>query len=229
MRQIRDLSDERNHYHCVHCGRVTDSKDHIPSKIFLDEPYSENLPVVRACRACNTGFSLDEEYVACAIDCAKAGTVDKDKIARPKIKNVLSKKDKLRYALEKSIVSDSSDHTVFHMNSERLLKVVLKLARGHALYELGIPHFETPIHSAYQLLSEMNDSLRIRYESLPELDIFPEVGSRVMERLLSIDNSVFPDWIIVQEGQYRYCVYQAGLDVVRFIISEYLACEVAWE
>lgn len=47
---------------CVYCGGEPSTRDHVPSKVFLDEPYPENnLPVVPACETCNNSFSLDEE------------------------------------------------------------------------------------------------------------------------------------------------------------------------
>ena len=62
-----------------------ETKDHVPSKILLDEPYPEHLPVVPACQICNRGFSSDEAYVACLIESAKWGTTEIDQIKREKI------------------------------------------------------------------------------------------------------------------------------------------------
>lgn len=50
---------------CVYCGRVPDTGYHSPSKVALDAPYPENLPVVEACVGCNPSFSLDKQYLAC--------------------------------------------------------------------------------------------------------------------------------------------------------------------
>jgi hypothetical protein len=36
-------------------------------------------------------------------------------------------------------------------------------------------------------------------------------------------------WIEVQPEQYRYFVVAEGPVMVRFVVSEYLACEVIWE
>ena len=40
------------------------SRDHVPSKVLLRQPYPENLPVVEICSRCNSGFAKEEEYVA---------------------------------------------------------------------------------------------------------------------------------------------------------------------
>jgi hypothetical protein len=38
------------------------------------------------------------------------------------------------------------------------------------------------------------------------------------------------DWVDVQEGRYRYHAADYGDEVrIKIVISEYLACEVAWE
>ena len=40
---------------------------------------------------------------------------------------------------------------------------------------------------------------------------------------------VVNDWVDVQEGNYRYlAIDDAGGLVIRIVIAEYLACEVAW-
>jgi len=59
---------------CVYCGGAEPStRDHVPPKVFLDEPYPPGLPVVGACEGCNLGFSLDEQYLACLIGCVMCG------------------------------------------------------------------------------------------------------------------------------------------------------------
>lgn len=77
---------------CSYCGvNYPDTKDHVPSKILLDEPYPENLPVVPCCSKCNSSFSLDEEYVACLLECAIHGTKSIENLIR--IKNFLCRKE----------------------------------------------------------------------------------------------------------------------------------------
>jgi hypothetical protein len=57
MRQIKTFSDKRHEAFCVYCGNAPDTDDHVPSKVLLDKPYPDQLPVVNACRSCNQGFS----------------------------------------------------------------------------------------------------------------------------------------------------------------------------
>ena len=104
MDQLRDYSDERLRCFCVHCGGSTGTRDHVPSKVLLDEPYPENLPSVPACSQCNSSFSLDEEYVACLIECILAGSTDPTRINRMRIRDILKKRPALTSRLQQSLV-----------------------------------------------------------------------------------------------------------------------------
>lgn len=67
---------------------------------------------------------------------------------------------------------------------------------------------------------------------------FGEVGSRGSQRMLVTQISygdstvamMVNDWIDVQEGYYRHlAIEDQGEIVIRIVIAEYLACEVAWK
>ena len=64
--------------------------------------------------------------------------------------------------------------------------------------------------------------------ALCTLDIWPEVGSRAMQRLVVAGEQLYNEsWIEVQEGRYRYCVrLENDVIEVRMVFSEYLACIV---
>jgi len=38
---------------CIYCQEQATTREHVPSKVFLDEPYSDQLQVVPACSRCN--------------------------------------------------------------------------------------------------------------------------------------------------------------------------------
>lgn len=78
MEQLRSFGDTRQLSFCAYCGGSTESRDHVPSPVLLDEPYPDNLPVVGACVDCNQSFSIDEEYIACAIDSARIRASNSD-------------------------------------------------------------------------------------------------------------------------------------------------------
>ena len=97
--QYREIphSDDRLDEFCLYCGiRNPDTDDHVPSKVLLDEPFPDHLHLVRACLECNNGFSFDEEYFACLIECIICGTTDIEKLNRERIKSILTRKTNLK-------------------------------------------------------------------------------------------------------------------------------------
>ena len=77
----------------------------------------------------------------------------------------------------------------------------------------------------------MTATQRDDFEGLSDvgsLALWPEVGSRMMTRLATGEDMA-GQWVVVQEGIYRYSVQQAGGLRVRSVLSEYLATEVQWE
>lgn len=227
MKQLPNYGDRRTLAFCAFCGSETGTRDHCPSRVFLDEPYPENLPIVPACFACNSGFSEDEEYFACLLSCVIAGSTDPEAIHREKTKRILKEKPFLRARIEQTrSVLDGT--TIFTPECKRVSAIVTKLAQGHALYELNESYAHSPDEVNYLPLALMNSEQRESFETPVSADVWPEVGSRAMQRLLiGID---FRDgWLDVQPGRYRYHTsYSNGVDV-RIVIHEYLACHVHWE
>jgi hypothetical protein len=230
MRQVPDYGDVRNKGFCVHCGAADETSDHVPAKVFLDEPFPENLPVSPSCFRCNNTLSLDEEYLACLLECVIAGGVDPDKIERPKVARSLTRNHRLAERLKKARNS-FGDRVIWDFEAERVRKVLLKLARGHAAYELNEPQIAAPDIFSFKPLIAMTSSERDGFEGKTEARLapWPEVGSRAMNRLLIVGSDAYEEnWLVVQEGRYRYRTSQDEGLLVSFVIREYLACEVAW-
>jgi hypothetical protein len=242
--QLTPFSDPRLRQSCVYCGGPTGTRDHVPSKVFLDEPYPENLPVVFACERCNAGFSLDEEYVACVIDSVLAARADACEARRHRIARILREKVALREMIGRAR-QESSAGASFVVDVARVRSVLLKLARGHAAYELD----ERPVREpalAWAPLASVDADSRRAFETPPHSSVYPEVGCRAMQRMAVISVRlasltdpgdtlehrflVDPGWIEVQQGRYRYLAMldDSGSVVVRFVLSEYLACEAIW-
>lgn len=229
MKQIPNCGDERTLSFCAFCGGETGTKDHCPSKVFLDEPYPENLPEVLACRKCNLSFSLHEEYVACLVSCAIAGSTDPELSPRPKTNRILRDKPKLRAMLEQAR-SQTDGKTSFIPDHGRVSSVFVKLAQGHALYELHELCARPPdelFFSPLELLSRRDAS---RFEASADAAVWPEAGSRALQRLVTTGSgAVHFNWISVQPGRYRYCA-SAGIGIeIRIVINEYLACFAMWK
>lgn len=229
MRQLKTFGDSKTLSYCTFCGAVPETKDHCPSKIFLDEPYPENLPVVQSCIKCNNGFSIDEEYVACLIFCAIDGTTKPDKISRPKIRRILEKKSLLLKRIEQQSKKLPDTTLVFEPEVSRLQKVIIKLARGHALHEIHEHCIQEPDVIKVNPVAEFSSNEWRDFANPEQLSALPEVGSRAMQRLRIQDDLYFLDWIYAQPDVYSYHVSQNHAVEVRILLQNYLACYVRWD
>lgn len=236
MDHIEEFVDERQKIWCVHCGglsgAVETNRDHVPSKSLLIKPLPENLPVIQVCKSCNESFSLDEEYLVCFLSCLISGTTNPKNQLIPQAKKILEHAEGLRKRIKKGKVEQGhlfeESQIVWHAEIERINRVVLKNARGHAFYEYGEPMLENPTLVSTIYLAHLSDEKRNNYETLPSNNVFPEIGSRMMTRVLT-GQDMINGWVVVQEGVYRYAVVQEGKMLVRSVLFETLATEVFWE
>lgn len=235
MDQIEEFVDERQKSWCIHCGEwigtVHANRDHVPSKSLLLKPYPKNLPVVQVCKPCNEGFSLDEEYMTTFLSCVLTGSTDPDDQQNPRAARILKSSAKLRKRIEiakteyKTIGGET--RTVWKPEAERINRVILKNARGHAFYEYGEPMLAEPDHVWSAPLESLRAEERTNFESIASGGLLPEVGSRMMTRVFT-GQDLSGDWVIVQDGAYRYGVVQQGVMLVRSVLFEYLATEAYW-
>jgi hypothetical protein len=229
MQQLRCYGDDRNKGFCVHCGGPSETLDHVPSKVFLDEPYPENLMTSPACRRCNNGLSLDEQYLACLLECVIAGDTAPEKLHRAKIAGILRENYSLLARLQQAR-TDGAEGPVWAAESDRAGRVVLKLARCHAAFELNEPQIQEPSHLGIKPLPLLSEGERAGFERDDEgFDVWPEVGSRAMQRVLVAGTDAFDGgWLVVQEENYRFRTSQAKGLIVKIVLREYLGCEVVW-
>jgi hypothetical protein len=227
MEQLNSYADSRLIAACIHCGARTETRDHCPPRVLLDEPYPENLPVVPACSSCNGGLSLDEEYFACLVECARTGSIEA--VQRPKIRRIFMESPALAARLRNARQATADGQTSFSTEGERIKAVALKLARGHAAFELSELSREEPSHIMIVPLQFLTPDARRHFETPPPISGWPEVGSRAMQRMFVAGDAFSgPGWIDVREGQYRYLAVAEGAVLVRFVVGEYLACEIMW-
>lgn len=225
--------DQRLTAGCAYCGGPADTQDHVPSRILLDDPLPPELPVVKACAACNQGFSLDEEYLACLIDCALSGTAAPDGPHRDKVRRALCRNQPLAARLQNCMRTGVDGTLLWQAEMHRVRNVVVKLARGHAAYEL-YPQIDEPSELRILPYLAMSDQQTKAFEQLTapgELQLWPEIGSRAFMRACGLppDPHQVGEWIIVQPDRYRYSVEETGGVLVQLVLSEYLACWVSWE
>ena len=242
MEQLKDYADERILLGCIYCAGEDTTREHAPSRVLLDKPYPENLPVVRACRACNNGFSQDEEYLACLIETVIAGSADPSKIRRPAISALLERSPALQARIEAS-KSRNGERTIFLVENDRVRRVLLKLARCHAAYELKQECREEPTSVWWQPIELLSEQFLETFNAPHAIHTYGEIGSRGMQRLRVLEiklagasgeerllHLTINDWVDVQEGRYRFqAIDDGGVITIRIVIGEYLACEVTWE
>lgn len=222
--------DERLIGSCVYCGGKPTTRDHCPSKVLLDEPFPANLPVVPACAKCNQSFSLDEQYLACFVECVICGTNDPSKVSRSNVSRILRAVPPLADRILDSLSVSEEGQKTWRPDMDRVLNVVIKLARGHLDYELSIQEYDDPVEVDVIPLRLMSHEQREFFEcpELGAMTIWPELGSRAFMRTLQAREPVADGWVEVQEGRYRYLVGQSGGGFAHIVLSEYLACRVVW-
>jgi hypothetical protein len=246
MQQLKNFADYRLMQGCLYCGAISpDTREHVPSKIFLEKPFPDNLPVVAACLPCNNSYSIDEEYVACIIACMLSGTTEPNNIKISRIRDILHKKPALRSLIEQSMFSTPNyqDEIPFSMDQRRFKSVIQKLAVGHAAYELSLEFRDDPAIINWKLMSSMSEDELLLFNSPQLIEILGEVGSRNVQRIMVVDillqspstgeiikaPFILNDWVDVQDGVYRYHVVQTNdVVMVKIVFNEYIACEVQW-
>lgn len=218
---------------CIYCGKSATTREHTPSKTFLIEPYPENLPTIPACFACNNGYSEDEKYVACFLDLLKS-QIYLDYTQQEQTKLRLLKDEKLNKTLQEQIWIENGK-VYFKPDAKRILRILRKLARGHAGFELDYINFDnTEIEVWYEFVFNMSPNDIEEFDDIPAYSLYPEVGSRGMYLIQNLSTGAaytFARWIDVQNGQYRYQVsYDDNSNiVVKIVIFEFLYCRVVLE
>ncbi len=227
---MKTFSDERLDNMCSYCGDKPETRDHVPSRILLNDPFPENLPVVPCCLKCNQDFSLDEEYFACALECVLHGTSEIEKLEREKVKSILLRKETLRQRIENSFILQNGNKFL-QIESDRMKNVIVKLAKGHAKFENSEPQFDDPTSIWIKPLSTMTTEEFDIFFAPQNLDKAPEVGSRALQNLFIETNSnVLSHWIDVQDNIYKYSVCVGlGFISVKILIWEYFAVQVIWD
>ena len=116
--------------YCIYCGDIAETREHIPSKVFLDEPYPKNLYTLPACYECNNSFSFDEIYVASVIEMISRASIPNYK-RRTEIDNSLKKQPKLKDKIYSDILYNMEQGLEPRIEINRFHNILFKLARCH--------------------------------------------------------------------------------------------------
>lgn len=241
MEQLSDFADDRLVDGCIYCGGLPDTREHVPSRCLLDKPFPSNLPVVGACKCCNSGFSHDEEYLACLLDVVLAGSTDPSQLQRSAVAKTLARSPTLRQRFDEARW-DQDGRVTFSVEVERVKNVMVKLARGHSVFELSVVRRDEPDYFWCLPLGSLSDDEARAFNAAHIVSLLGEIGSRNTQRLQAavvtlqsasgeiVKHEVLVnDWIEVQAGRYRYlAIDEVGGITIRMVLSEYLACEVIW-
>ncbi len=235
----RIIYDKKSYSACVYCGERANTREHIPSKVFLSKPYPANLAIVPACLKCNNSFSNDELFLSILIEKLKSKYFGKNYVLSEETERRIDQNEKLVHAIDMAIGNDRIDEL-----NKKISRVLFKLAIGHSVYELSEGYCIEEGTVNYSFLNNLSAE-EIEEFSLPfnlNGELFPEVGSRVYERMLFLEVNlanahdpeqqiiaplVLLDWVDVQESRYSYTSYRFGNDiVVKMIINEFLYAQV---
>jgi hypothetical protein len=205
-----------------------ETKEHLPTKFLLGDPLPDNLYKVRACRTCNSGFSADEQYLACLIDVALVGSVSDSARLRPKVRKTSERRPGLAVRFD-AARTEGPTGVQWKPEMDRVRRVVSKLVQGHAAHELSEPMFRDPDRLEVFPLPLLSREERRSFEQAPRGAYWPEVGSRAMLRMVEGSPDMVDGWVVVQAGRYRYLASTGPVRQVRIVLSEFLACEAIWD
>lgn len=235
-------------HYCVYCGTPSDTREHVPSRVFLSKPYPEDLPVLPACKQCNNSFSNDELYTEVYITTIKflSGYADS-----------LSKENQKRMYLNTAFLDAQNDLSKYYNSesisiNEKVVRVITKLAVCHMVYELSEGYCVNdacikPISVSYSFAFDMTADEKKQYDSFIFINDkrVPEIGSRVFDKIFvlepvlqRIDNGeqselqmLVMNWTDIQEHNYRYIAWLENNNFfhVKIVIHDFLYAEIIFD
>ena len=230
----------RNSYsECVYCGAKADTREHVPSKVFLDKPYPDNLGIVPACFKCNNSFSKDELFLSILIEKLKRKHFGQKYVFSNETTERLNKNKKLVNEIETIINNNNINEC-----GETIKRILFKLAIGHAVFEVseGYCAKEGTVH--YKFLNDVSDEEFENFTTpfIINDHLLPEIGSRAYERIMIVDVDLASvdgkeqrkrttlallNWVDVQKSKYVYTCYKFEDEIiVKMIINEFLLAKV---
>lgn len=225
--------DKKSPHGCIYCGRSAETREHIPSKVFLKKPYPDNLFTIPACYECNNGYSLDEEYTACCIESLKSLSykIQLDE----QIRNLFDRKPTL-YQLVNSQINREEGRLVTSFDEKRICRILNKLAICFTGYEFDNLHFSEASSIWFDFAPNLSYFFIQQFTQPIFASLLPEVSSRfssdyckfiVSEKSDTI--KIMYDWIVVQEQQFQYqvSIKDRGIQT-KMVISDFLYAKVGF-
>lgn len=234
---LRPLIEKNKRFNstCIYCRtNVANSREHLPSRIFLDTPYPEEYSIVPACEKCNGSFSSDEVYVSSFIDKLRSALSNNAFPLREKTISAINHDKELAKILNEQIRTENGKILVNYV-TESFLKILIKLAKGHLCQDQDkVFESDCLVEVNFKFKPDLSKDEIYQFEELPSVDKSSECGSDFTHGLLIIEglgltSQVFVPWNEVQDGNYRYLTYLDHNNyVVRIVICETLFAEVLY-
>jgi len=132
---------------CAHCGKESESRDHVPPKCLFPRPRPNDLITVPCCAKCNSSASKDEEYFLAVYMIGDAGVSDAGKkLWKQKLRRMYQKNTGLRQRIAGSLIKVRmrtagglylGARDAIQLDHDRLDAVVKKIVRGLYFHEFG--------------------------------------------------------------------------------------------
>ncbi|MGB0562163.1 MAG: hypothetical protein ACPGVO_10210 [Spirulinaceae cyanobacterium] len=113
------------------------------------------------------------------------GTTTPNSDFSPKIAATLNARPSIKEKIELSKSIDEGSNILWTPESDRVKEVVLKLARGHVAYELGIQHIDEPDFIEIFPIPYMSEAQVGSFFLFEDSCLFPEIGSRAFINTLT--------------------------------------------
>ncbi|MEE3528580.1 hypothetical protein QO167_29540, partial [Pseudomonas aeruginosa] len=112
------------------------------------------------------------------------GTTEISQLSRDKIKQALARNPRLKNQLEQCRRTDDSGHIWWQPDEARVRNVIMKLAQGHAAYELGEYWNGQPDLYTIPAIATMTTEEIQDFENLEDYlqPLWPEIGCRAFLR-----------------------------------------------
>lgn len=156
------------------------------------------------------------------IEVARCGSLD---VEREKVKRMLAH-NQTGYAGVLSAAEAIRTSVLARVNDSKIEKILGKIARGLATFLAGM--CVSNIQCEMMILPKLSLEERMAFEESQGHEVWPEVGSRLMQMMVVCDHDVLmPQWEVCQKDRFRYMIIQkSDYCEVRMVFSEYLATVV---
>ncbi|WP_158583002.1 hypothetical protein [Lysinibacillus yapensis] len=223
---------------CIYCGEESGTRDHVPSKVFLNKPFPENLPTLPACIKCNNSYSNDELVVSLLVQLLKQKHYGSEYSFSEEIMSRIENERNVDIVNNIRDSISSGQVSKFH---NQILNVLAKLAIGHLVWEISEGYYvdeestSCSVSLSYSFLNDMHKQEINEFSSyfIITNETLPELGSRAYdERILvfesdGVEPQLLLDWVEVQPLEYKYTCYKFVNEiVVKMVINNLLFAEV---